>query len=246
MPTVARPRRAGYDDPQVAMPDVSVILPAAGSGRRFGPGAGKIFQPLSGRPVLLRAVDLFAGRDDVCQILLVVSPADREHVRQHWGHELDELGIELVDGGDTRSRSVRNALDRVVDRAALVCVHDAVRPCVSRAQIDAVFAAAARGGAAILARPVRGTVKKVDRSGTIEQTVRRDGLWEAQTPQVFDTDLLRKAYASGEDATDDAELVQRLGRAVTVVKGDAHNIKITTPADLALAEMILESALKSA
>ena len=226
------------------MPDVSVILPAAGSGRRFGPDAGKVFEPLSGRAVFLRAVDLFAGRDDVCQILLVVSPAHRERVRRHWGDELDELGAELVDGGDTRSRSVRNALGRVVDRAALVCVHDAVRPCAARAQIDAVIAAAARGGAAILARPVRGTVKKVDRSGMIEQTVRRDRLWEAQTPQVFDTDLLRKAYAAGEDATDDAELVQRLGHTVTVIEGDPHNIKITTPADLALAEAIVRSALK--
>jgi 2-C-methyl-D-erythritol 4-phosphate cytidylyltransferase len=223
------------------MPRISVILPAAGSGRRFGGNESKILQPLAGRPVFLRSVDLFATRGDVCQILLVVSPADRKSLQQHYGKELLALGTQLVTGGATRSESVRNALSHVLDEVDLVCVHDAVRPCVTQGLIDAVFTAAAHTAAAILAWPVHATLKDVDEAGTIRRTVCREGLWEAQTPQVFRKDLLKAAYDTGHNATDDAELVQRRGQTVTVVKGDPHNIKITTPADLAFAQALIET-----
>ena len=223
------------------MPNVSVILPAAGSGKRFGAGSNKIFQPLCGRAVFLRSIDLFAARDDVSQILLVVSPGDAAELSERFGAELAVLGVELIDGGPARSDSVRNALARLDEGAALVCVHDAVRPCVAPGRIDAVFHAAAESGAAILACPLHGTIKKVDPSGHIIATVDREGLWEAQTPQVFDKDLLVEAYALGGHATDDAEMVQRTGREVTVVPSDPNNIKITTRADLALAEAVIRS-----
>ena len=221
------------------MPNVSVILPSAGSGKRFGAGANKIFHPLCGRAIFLRSIDIFAGRDDVCQILLVVSPGDAEELSERFGGELSALGAELIEGGAQRSDSVRNALARLDEGAALVCVHDAVRPCVSRERIDAVFQAAAESGAAILACPLNGTIKKVDPSGRIIATVDREGLWEAQTPQVFEKNLLIEAYARGGQATDDAEMVQRTGRQVTVVPSDPNNIKITTQADLALAEAVI-------
>jgi len=223
------------------MPKVSVIIPAAGSGKRFGAAANKIFQPLGGRAIFLRSIDLFAGRDDVCQILLVVSPDDAAELSERFGEELTALGAELVEGGSRRSDSVRNALARLDDGAALVCVHDAVRPCVTGERIDAVFHAASRNAAAILACPLHGTIKKVDPSGRIITTVDREGLWEAQTPQVFDKDLLIEAYALGGEATDDAEMVQRTGREVTVVPSDPNNIKITAQADLVLAEAVIRS-----
>jgi 2-C-methyl-D-erythritol 4-phosphate cytidylyltransferase len=223
------------------MQGVSVILPAAGSGKRFGVEANKIFQPLCGRAIFLRSIDLFAGRDDVCQILLVTSPGDAVELFERFGEELGALGVELVDGGAQRSDSVRNALARLDDGARFVCVHDAVRPCVAPGRIDAVFQAAAESGAAILACPLHGTIKKADPSGHIITTVDREGLWEAQTPQVFDKDLLVEAYALGGQATDDAEMVQRTGREVTVVPSDPNNIKITTQADLAFAEAIIRS-----
>jgi len=223
------------------MPNVSVILPAAGSGKRFGAAANKIFQPLGGRAIFLRSIDLFAGRDDVCQILLVVSPGDAAELSERFGEELTALGVELIDGGARRSDSVRNALARLDQGAELVCVHDAVRPCVTTERIDAVFQAAGETGAAILACPLHGTIKKVDHSGQIIATVDREGLWEAQTPQVFKKDLLVAVYALGGQATDDAEMVQRTGSQVTVVASDPNNIKITTPADIALAEAIIRS-----
>lgn len=223
------------------MQEVSVILPAAGSGKRFGAQTNKIFQQLSGREIFLRSIDLFARRDDVCQILLVASADDKAELSERFGAELTALGVELVEGGDQRSHSVRNALARLDDRAELVCVHDAVRPCAAPERIDAVFRAAAETGAAILACPLHGTIKKADPSGKILQTIDRDGLWEAQTPQVFERTLLVEAYAAGGDATDDAETVQRTGREVTLVPSDPNNIKITTPADLAFAQAVIRS-----
>ena len=221
------------------MPNISVILPAAGSGQRFGAESNKIFQPLAGRAVFLRSIDLFAGRNEVCQILLVVSPGDAAELSERFGGELSALGAELVEGGARRSDSVRNALAKLDDGAELVCVHDAVRPCAAPERIDAVFHAAGESGAAILACPLHGTIKKADTSGKIITTVDREGLWEAQTPQVFDRDLLVEAYALGGQATDDAEMVQRTGREVTVVASDMNNIKITTQADLAFAKAVI-------
>ncbi|HAU36338.1 MAG TPA: 2-C-methyl-D-erythritol 4-phosphate cytidylyltransferase [Phycisphaerales bacterium] len=222
------------------MAKVSVIVPAAGSGKRFGGKANKIFQRIAGQPVFLRTLEAFTGRDDVVQTLLVVSAADEEEIRTRFGGALGFMGVTVVTGGATRADSVRNALARVSDEAELVAVHDAVRPCVSALWIDAVFAEAGKTGAAILAYPLHGTLKKVSGAGMIDQTLPREGLWEAQTPQVFRRELLVRAYAGPvTDATDDAQLVERLGHPVSVVTGDPRNVKITTPGDLRLAESVL-------
>lgn len=218
---------------------VSVILPAAGSGSRFGAPVNKIFQPLAGKEIFLWTLERFARRADVCQVLLVVSPADAARMAHRHGQALAAMNVVCVEGGPTRSDSVRNALARLSDQARFVCVHDAVRPCVGDRQIDAVFAQGARTGAAILAEPVVPTIKQVDSTGRILCTVPREALWAAQTPQVFRRDWLEEAYASGDQATDDAELVQARGHAVFVVPGEPGNIKITTPGDLAMAEALL-------
>jgi 2-C-methyl-D-erythritol 4-phosphate cytidylyltransferase len=220
------------------MAKVSVIIPAAGAGERFG-GESKIFRPLAGKAVFIRTLEAFAGRGDVGQLLLVVSKSDMDAVRERFGAELAGMSVEMVVGGATRTQSVRNALAKVAPTAELVCVHDAVRPCLAQAWIDAVFAAAEKSGAAILACPVRATLKKVSAGGLIESTVSREALWEAQTPQVFRREWLAAAYAAGADATDDAAMVEAAGHAVTAVMGDPRNIKITTPADLAAAEAVI-------
>jgi 2-C-methyl-D-erythritol 4-phosphate cytidylyltransferase len=221
------------------MDSVSVIIPAAGSGTRFGALRNKIFEPLAGRAIFLRTLERFARRPDVVQVQLVVSAADHRDIEHRYGAELVELGAQLTIGGGHRGESVANALARVCDEATLVCVHDAVRPCASDERIDAVFAAAARSGAAMLAWPVHATLKRVGPGGVITETVSREGLWEAQTPQVFARELLVRAYAVGaEAATDDAQLVEAIGHSVLAIEGDPRNIKITTPADLALAEAI--------
>lgn len=223
------------------MPRVSVILPAAGSGSRFGADENKIFADLAGRAVFEVTLAAFARRPDVVQTLLVVSAADEPRIRADHGQVLDETGTQLVPGGTVRSESVRNALAHVADTVDVVAVHDAVRPCVTDAWLDAVFAAAARTGAALLACPIHGTIKRVDSAGQIERTVPRDGLWEAQTPQAFRREIIRAAYAQTDlsGATDDCMLVEAMGHPVTVVPADRRNVKITTRADLAFAAAAL-------
>ena len=227
------------------MAKFAVIVPAAGAGKRFGTQGNKIFQRLGEQPVFVRSLELFTSRDDVCHVQLVVSPADMEEVKSRFGPHLSFMSVHLTPGGDTRPQSVKNALARVPAQAEYVCVHDAVRPCVSPLWVDAVFAEAVKSGAAILAYPVHGTLKKVSGAGVIDETVPRADLWEAQTPQVFRKDLLLAAYAGDlSGATDDAQLVEAAGHPVRVVMGDPRNVKITTPGDLALAAAVITSLPK--
>jgi len=221
------------------MPKVSVIVVGAGAGRRFGGTESKIFQRIGGAPVFLRALEPFASRQDVCQILLVISAADIERVKERFGANLGFMGVVLVEGGATRTASVRNALAHVIPQADLVAVHDAVRPCLAQEWIDAVFAQADKTGAALLAYPVHGTLKTATPEGLVERTLPRATVWEAQTPQVFRKDLLLRAYAGNTEATDDAALVEAVGHPVSIVIGDPRNIKITTPRDLAVAAAVI-------
>jgi 2-C-methyl-D-erythritol 4-phosphate cytidylyltransferase len=221
---------------------VSVIIPAAGASKRFGGKNKKIFEQIAGRPVFLRSVELFVNRDDVAEVLLVVAEEDLETMRRRYEANLGFMGVKLARGGSERTDSVRSALARVSPEAEFVCVHDAVRPCVSPLWIDEVFAAAERTGAAILAYPVHGTLKKVGPDKRIRQTVDRQGLWEAQTPQVFRKEVLMRAYEKAtSSATDDAALVEALGQPVAAVRGDPRNVKITTRGDLALAAAVVNS-----
>ena len=227
------------------MAKVSVIVPGAGAGKRFGTGESKILARLKGQPIMVRTLEAFTSRDDVVQTQLIVAAADMEQVRSRYGGHLGLMGVTICQGGPTRTDSVRNALARLADEAELVCVHDAVRPCLSPLWIDAVFAEAEKTGAAILAYPIHGTLKRVGESRVIDETVPRSGLWEAQTPQVFRRDLLLKAYESATAAaTDDAALVEALGHPVAVVMGDPRNIKITRRSDLALAAAVIDSLPK--
>jgi len=227
------------------MAKVAVIVPGAGSSKRFGGKESKIVQRIKGQPVFIRTLEAFTGRDDVCQTLLVVSPNDMEQMKSRYGGHLGFMGVGLVAGGATRPESVRNALAKVCDEADFVCVHDAVRPCISPVWVDAVFAEAQKTGAAILAYPVHGTLKKVARDGLIEQTASREDLWQAQTPQVFRKDILLEAYAGQiGGVTDDAQLVEAAGHPVRIVPGDPRNIKITTRADLALAAAVIDTLPK--
>jgi len=222
------------------MAKVSVIVPAAGAGKRYAGRQNKIFARIKDQPVFIRTLEAFSGRDDVCQIQLVVSAADMDEMKSRFGGHIGFMGVSLVEGGATRPESVRNALKNVTEEADLVCVHDAVRPCICEIWVDAVFAEAGKTGAAILACPVHGTLKRVSASNVIDQTASREDLWEAQTPQVFRKDIIMKAYAGRiDDVTDDAQLVEAVGHPVSVVMGDPRNIKITTKADLALAAAVI-------
>jgi 2-C-methyl-D-erythritol 4-phosphate cytidylyltransferase len=226
----------------------AVILPAAGGSTRFRDKEKKPFANLDGRPVWLRSAELFVTREDVCQCIIVIAKGDQEVFRRRSGAHLAFMNVQVADGGGERFQSVANALALVKPEADFVAVHDAVRPCVTEELIQSVFTKAQASGAAILASPVSETVKEVDGQRQVRSTVSRQGLWAAQTPQVFRRDWLMEAYARraelGKDITDDAQLVEALGHPVHVVEGSPLNLKITTKADLALAEAVLKSRPK--
>lgn len=229
------------------MATFAVILPAAGKSSRFhDKHYKKPFATLADRAVWLHSAEKFLNRDDVKQVIIVISPEDREDFQMRFGANIAILGIDVVEGGAERADSVRNALEQVKPEIEFVAVHDAARPCLANEWIDNVFSTAEETGAALLAIPVSSTLKRVGPDNTIEETVPRDQLWEAQTPQVFRRELLVEAYAKPADppATDDAELVQRLGKPIKVVPGSPINLKITSKEDLRLAAHALKALPK--
>ena len=229
------------------MAKFAVILPAAGRSSRFKDKQyKKPFAILDGRAVWLHSAERFLNRDDVAQTIVVIASDDREYFNFKFSSNVAILGIEVVQGGAERADSVQNALARVKPDADFICVHDAARPCLANEWIDKIFQAAESCGAAIFAVPVAGTVKRVGPDKTIQETISRQDLWEAQTPQVFRRELLLEAYArrEGLQATDEAQLVERLGHAVTVVAGSPVNLKITTKEDLRLAQQALKALPK--
>ncbi len=227
------------------MAKIAVIVPAAGQSTRFGDKPKKPYAVLDGRPIVIRTLEHFINRPDVVQTILAVSPEDMEEVKRKFGANLSFMGVQLVAGGKERYETVANAMQKVKPETDLIAVHDAVRPCVTETMIDAVFAQAEKSGAAVLGCPVRGTLKRVGTANLVENTVSREGLWEVQTPQVFRKEWLSEAYAkrdqAGESITDDAQLIEAIGKQVTVVESDLSNIKITSPGDIRLAEAILKS-----
>ena len=231
------------------MEPFAVILPAAGRSTRFGdPKTKKIFTDLDGRPVWIRAVEAFASRPDVAQILLAISPDDRPIFEERFSAIVAFLNLALVEGGAERVDSVAAALAAVKPDCRYVAVHDAARPCLEPALIDRVFAAAREHGAAIPGLPVTDTLKRADAGGRIVDTVPRDGLFAVQTPQAFRRDWLEHAYAHRAQrpgATDDAQLLEAAGYTCHIVEGSAFNLKITRSADLALARALLQALPKA-
>jgi len=229
------------------MSKFAVILPAAGRSSRFHDKSyKKPFAPLANKAIWLHSAERFLNRGDVIQTILVIAPEDRADFLFKFSANMAFMGIEVIDGGAERADSVEAALARVKPEADFICVHDAARPCLCDAWIDEIFAAAERTGAAIFALPVVGTLKRVAPDGKIIETVSREHLWEAQTPQVFRRKLLLDAYArrGNFQPTDEAQMVERTGHPITVVAGSPINMKITTKEDQRLAEQALKALPK--
>jgi 2-C-methyl-D-erythritol 4-phosphate cytidylyltransferase len=231
------------------MGQFAVILPAAGRSTRFGdPKQKKIFAELDGRAVWLRAVEPFINRDDVAQTIVVIAPEDRDLFERRFRASVAFLNIRVIDGGAERSDSVARALEVVDPACEFVAVHDAARPCLTTELIDAVFAAARAHGAALLAVRVADTLKRVGPDRFTTETLPRDDLYLAQTPQVFRRELLMRAYANRSrldaPATDDTRLVEAIGHRCAVVEGSPMNLKITTATDLRLASAVLQALPK--
>lgn len=227
--------------PAGSPPDVGVVIVAAGSGVRAGPGGPKQFRTIAGVPVLLRALRPFLARSDVRRVVVTVP---REVAQQPPAWLRDHLGerVKVVAGGATRADSVRAGLDALGDPPPVVLIHDGARPFVEAATIAAVIERARSGVGAVAAVPIGDTVKDVDDDGRVARTVARGRLWRAQTPQGFPGPMLVAGYArwpaDAPPPTDDAEAVQQAGFPVEVVAGSACNLKVTTEEDWRLAEAL--------
>lgn len=227
--------------------DAAAVVVAAGGSTRFGRGPGGERKPLvalAGRTLLEHACAAFAACERVAELVLVVHPEDRVAVERLVATRPDLRRVRaLVEGGAERSDSVRLGVRAVDPALALVAVHDAARPLVTTALVDAVYAAAASDGAALAAVAVRDTLKESSDGRRVERTLDRSRLWAAQTPQSFDRArflaVLERAHAEGLRATDDAALWERAIGPVTIVPGEATNLKLTGPEDLELARGLL-------
>lgn len=271
---------------------ITVILPAAGVGKRFASSGSdkvdpllgssaaksKIEADLAGTPVFMRAIRLFSNRPDVGQVILAVNPDNIDSFKFKYGDQLSFQNVTVVPGGlKERWETVSLAIDAVNDDCTHVAVHDAARPLTSTALIDRIFGAAAKHDAVIPGHTVSATLKRykpadvggddeADRAdlilgedpdkptvlGAVSESIDRAKVVAVQTPQVFEKQLLIRAYEqiksgklSGEGITDDAGLVESLGEAVYVVEGDAMNLKITQQEDMKLAKLIAQSQDKT-
>jgi len=222
-----------------------VVVPAAGRSTRFG-GANKLLAPLRGRSVLARTLDAFTCRRDVG--IIVLAAQDPDELKS----ALEEAGIadpriRVCRGGACRAESVRCALEQLPENVQRIAIHDAARPLVSQPLIDRVLAAAAAHGAAVPAMPVTLTIKQASGPlpAAVERTIPRGRLWAMQTPQAMRLADLRRGFELCdiplEEVTDDAQLVEMAGGRVWLVEGEERNLKITTPIDLRIAELLLES-----
>ena len=229
--------------------DVGVVIVAAGQGLRAGGGEPKQFRPIAGVPMLLRALRPFTAHPDVAQVVVVL-PEEAVAAPPAWLGELAGGSLSFVAGGEERTDSVRNGLGALRPECTLALVHDGARPFVDRLVIDRVIARARGGAGVVPALMVSDTLKKVTgTSAEVAETVSRDGLYRAQTPQGFPVALLRKAFAAttspGYVPTDEASLVEATGVGLVVlVEGSALNLKITTPDDFVLAEAIAAKELR--
>ena len=216
-------------------PDVVVLIPAGGVGLRLGGRTPKQFLRIGEATILATTLRHFTRHPAVRAIVIAAPAAHLARTRQATARLRGRPEVKIVEGGATRQESVWRALQAAPSDAEIVLVHDAVRPFITRALIDAIRTAAAAHGAVLCALPIVETVKRVV-DGVVESTLDRSALWAVQTPQGFRASLLREAHEKarrdGIVGTDDAMLVERLGHPVRVVPGLAENVKITTPADL--------------
>jgi 2-C-methyl-D-erythritol 4-phosphate cytidylyltransferase len=226
---------------------VCAIIPAAGGGARMGGAGSKLLAPLGGVPLLARTLLAFERAETVDDIVLVVRPGDQAAIEALVGNAGILKVRALIPGGEERQDSVRLALASATARnAGIVMVHDGARPFVDGGLIAKVAAAALASGAALAAVRPKDTVKLSGAGEGMLSTPDRAGCWLAQTPQAFRTGLLveamEKAVTDRFRGTDDASLVERLGRPIVIIEGSYRNIKITTPEDMEIAEILLKTA----
>ncbi|WP_249598929.1 2-C-methyl-D-erythritol 4-phosphate cytidylyltransferase [Peribacillus frigoritolerans] len=217
-----------------------VVIPAAGQGKRMKAGKNKLFIELSGIPIIVYTLRVFEEDPDCRGIILSINPAEKDYFNQLIAAYGLKKVKKLVMGGKERQQSVYNGLQHADED--IVLVHDGARPFITLGQICELTTAASLHGGAVIAVPVKDTIKKAANKKVLE-TVERSSLWAVQTPQAFRVSILKRAYeqaeAEGFLGTDDASLLERINEQVVIIEGNYDNIKITTQEDLYFAEAIL-------
>ena len=221
---------------------VCAVVPAGGTGTRMGGTVPKQFLELNGKPILYYTLKTLQDCGIISELILVVPEKEYDNACTDWLGK-PEIVTKVVVGGKKRQDSVYNGFCELSQKTEIVLVHDGVRPFLSHQMIQKSVDAAREYGAAITAIPVNDTIKRVDDSGLVSQTVDREGLWRVQTPQVFRYELLQEAFKKANSekfyGTDEGTLIEHLGKPVKVVEGSEQNIKITRPEDLRLSEIFI-------
>ncbi len=222
------------------MSEFHALVPAAGFGARMGNELPKQYLPIAGRPMIAHALDTLCACAELATVFVVLSPGDTQFHTYDWSRYGDKLQP-LFCGGATRAESVANGLlASELEPDDWVLVHDAARPCLTQAHLAKLIAELrddAVGG--ILAMPVADTLKRADAQQRIEHTEPREGLWQAQTPQMFRAGLLAEALSRCSKVTDEASAIEALGLQPKLVLSEPINFKVTYPQDLLLAELLL-------
>lgn len=227
------------------MKRATAVVLAAGQGRRLGGDTPKTYLPIAGRPLVLRTLDRIFSAASVEEVILVVAADQIARCAQMLRSDpaLRERPWLLQSGGATRQQSARCGLGRIGAQADIVVIHDGARPFVTAGLIDRCVEAAVEKQAVVVGLPVRDTIKVVAPDGWIQSTPERSALWEIQTPQVFERELIvsahQRAEREGVEVTDDATIVERTGTPVYVLEGERTNFKITQAEDVWLAETLL-------
>jgi len=224
------------------MPKIYAIVPAAGQGTRLGDALPKQYLALAGRPMMFHSLEALAAVARIEQVFVVLSPLDRHWSAHDWSQFPEKIAALFV-GGATRGESVANALAHLQGRVAAqdwILVHDAARPCLATELVEQFLDEVGDdpvGG--LLAMPLADTLKRAEESMRVSETVPRERLWRAQTPQMFRYAALARGLAKSPGATDESQAVESLGQMPRIVQGENANIKVTFAEDLPLAEMIL-------
>lgn len=224
------------------MPKTFALVPAAGQGTRMGDALPKQYLPVAGRPMMFHSLEALAAVGRIDHVIAILSPLDRHWGAHDWSAFPDKIEA-LFAGGASRGESVANALALLAGRAAAddwILVHDAARPCIATRLVEQFLDEVGDdpvGG--LLAMPLADTLKRAEDSMRVGETIPREGLWRAQTPQMFRYDTLRRGLARTPGATDESQAVESLGQMPRIVQGENANLKVTFADDLPLAEMIL-------
>ena len=219
---------------------ITAIVAAGGLGARMNLDLAKPLLEIKKKPIIVYTLETMQAHPLIDEIVLVFNKEGVEQARDFVKTYGISKVARVIAGGSTRKESVRNGLEVVDSKTKFIVIHDGVRPFVDEGSITRVIDAAVLTGAAVLGVPVKSTIKQVDMNMEVDATLRRDSLWEIQTPQVFDRELIQMAYlrAAKHSVPDDAALVELMGKKIKIVVGSYFNIKITTQEDLVFAEAI--------